>query len=170
MQSRLVSFIQVLRSHDVRVSPAETLDAMDVGATLVYADRERLRDGLGMALAKTPEEEALYLQCFDRFFCQELADFSTDEENGQPGEEPAEPQDAGDAVPAGEAAGVPAAPRQGRGCVLAVQSLRDSDLPLGVPVTDLRVQLGICVAVASDNSSRAPARFACLRSSDCATT
>ena len=34
MQSSLVNFIQVLRSHDVRVSPAETLDAVDVAATL----------------------------------------------------------------------------------------------------------------------------------------
>ena len=37
MQSNLVSFIQVLRSHDVRVSPAETLDAVDVAATLGYS-------------------------------------------------------------------------------------------------------------------------------------
>ena len=51
MQSSLVNFIQVLRSHDVRVSPAETLDAMDVASTLGYTDRTRLRDGLAMALA-----------------------------------------------------------------------------------------------------------------------
>ena len=46
MQSNLVSFIQVLRTHDVRVSPAETLDAMGVAATLGYSDRRLLRDGL----------------------------------------------------------------------------------------------------------------------------
>ena len=88
MQSRIVSFIQVLRSHDVRVSPAETLDAMDAVSALGYADRTLLRDGLGMTLAKTPEEETIYRQCFDRFFRQELADFSTDEdpppETGEP--------------------------------------------------------------------------------------
>ena len=76
MQSNLVSFIQVLRTHDIRVSPAETLDAMDTVRTLGYADRSLLRDGLGMTLAKTPEEEAVFLQCFDRFFSQSLADFS----------------------------------------------------------------------------------------------
>ncbi|MDZ7783707.1 MAG: VWA domain-containing protein [Halioglobus sp.] len=76
MQSNLVSFVQVLRSHDVRVSPAETLDAVDVAAALGYADRDLLRDGLAMTLAKTPEEEAVFLQCFDRFFSQGLADFS----------------------------------------------------------------------------------------------
>ena len=76
MQSNLVSFIQVLRSHDVRVSPAESLDAVDVAATLGYSDRNLLRDGLAMTLAKTPEEEAIFLECFDRFFHHGLADFS----------------------------------------------------------------------------------------------
>jgi uncharacterized protein with von Willebrand factor type A (vWA) domain len=77
MQSSLVSFIQVLRSHDVRVSPAESLDAMDVATALGYADRSLLRDGLAMTLAKTPEEELTFLQCFDQFFRHELSDFST---------------------------------------------------------------------------------------------
>ena len=93
MQSNLVSFIQVLRSHDVRVSPAETLDAVDVAATLGYADRALLRDGLGMTLAKTPEEEAIFLQCFERYFSQDLADFSSqesaDDENAEGAADPA---------------------------------------------------------------------------------
>jgi len=75
MQSNLVSFIQVLRSHDVRVSPAETLDAMTVAKALGYADRTLLRDGLGMTLAKTPEEEVVFNRCFDQFFQQSLSDF-----------------------------------------------------------------------------------------------
>ena len=75
MQSNLVDFIQVLRSHDIRVSPAETLDAVAVTATLGYSDRNLLRDGLAMTLAKTPAEEVIFLDCFDRFFQQDLADF-----------------------------------------------------------------------------------------------
>ena len=82
MQSNLVNFIQVLRTHDIRVSPAETLDAMDVTRTLGYADRSLLRDGLAMTLAKTPEEEAVFLQCFDRYFSQSLADFAGGEAAG----------------------------------------------------------------------------------------
>jgi uncharacterized protein with von Willebrand factor type A (vWA) domain len=81
VQANLVNFIQVLRSNDVRVSPAETLDAVDVAATLGYADRILLRDGLAMTLAKTPEEEAIFLQCFDRFFSQGLSDFSSGDES-----------------------------------------------------------------------------------------
>lgn len=76
MQSNLTGFIQVLRSNDVRVSPAETLDAMAVATTLGYANRSLLRDGLAMTLAKTPEEEAVFLTCFDRYFQQRLSDFA----------------------------------------------------------------------------------------------
>ena len=90
MQSNLVNFIQVLRSHDVRVSPAETLDAVDVAATLGYADRSLLRDGLAMTLAKTPEEEVIFLQCFERFFNRELADFSADEASASDEQEASE--------------------------------------------------------------------------------
>jgi uncharacterized protein with von Willebrand factor type A (vWA) domain len=82
MQSNLVNFIQVLRTHEVRVSPAETLDAVDVAATLGYSDRSLLRDGLAMTLAKTPEEEVVFLACFDRFFQHNLADFSAGDTRG----------------------------------------------------------------------------------------
>jgi uncharacterized protein with von Willebrand factor type A (vWA) domain len=86
MQASLVNFIQVLRSNEIRVSPAETLDAVDVAASLGYRDRELLRDGLAMTLAKTPEEEAIFLRCFDQFFSQGLSDFAADP-LPQPGEE-----------------------------------------------------------------------------------
>ncbi len=114
MQSNLVSFIQILRTHDVRVSPAETLDAMTVTTTLGYADRSLLRDGLAMTLAKTPEEEAIFLACFDRYFYQQLSDFSradtldvTDPETPPPpGEEANEPgeRDSADVSPLSKAA------------------------------------------------------------------
>jgi uncharacterized protein with von Willebrand factor type A (vWA) domain len=88
MQSNLVNFIQVLRTHDVRVSPAETLDAVEVATTLGYKDRNLLRDGLAMTLAKTPEEEAIFLQCFDRFFSQGLSNFSDDKTDLPDAQEP----------------------------------------------------------------------------------
>lgn len=95
MPGSLVSLIQVLRTHDVRVSPAETLDAVNVLATLGYSDRLRLRDGLGMALAKTAEEEAIFLQCFDRFFDRSLADFSDSEPEQQVSNEQQDAADPG---------------------------------------------------------------------------
>ena len=102
MQSNLVNFIQVLRSHDVRVSPAESLDAVDVAAKLGYADRSLLRDGLAMTLAKSPDEEAVFLECFDRFFRHNLADFA---EAGQENPEESESmQDADSDEASGESA------------------------------------------------------------------
>jgi uncharacterized protein with von Willebrand factor type A (vWA) domain len=95
----LVSFVQVLRSHDVRVSPAETLDAMHVATAIGYADRSRLRDALGMALAKTAEEEAIFQRCFDRFFDRQLADFShpdDDEETATEDAAAAQPESGGE--------------------------------------------------------------------------
>jgi len=100
MQSSLVSFIQVLRTHDVRVSPAETLDAMNVATTLGYADRGLLRDGLAMTLAKTPDEEAIFLTCFDRYFRQELADFALQNSADAPPDTPPE----GEAASSGDTA------------------------------------------------------------------
>lgn len=73
MQSNLVGFFQMLREHDLPVSPAESLDAMQVAATLGYGNRDRLRDGLGMALAKTADEEAVFQRCFDHYFQRQLA-------------------------------------------------------------------------------------------------
>jgi len=93
MQSKLISFIQVLRSQDVRISPAETLDAMDIAGVLGFSRRNYLHDGLAMALAKTPAEKAIFSQCFDSFFSQELLDFSL--EDGSTGE----PESAGDNPP-----------------------------------------------------------------------
>jgi len=89
MQSNLVNFVQVLRTHDIRVSPAETLDAVAVATSLGYSDRSLLRDGLAMTLAKTPEEEAIFLQCFDQFFQQDLADFADVDAQDALEEEPA---------------------------------------------------------------------------------
>ncbi len=78
MNSKLLSFIQVLRSRDIRISPAETLDAMDIASVLGFSNRTFLHDGLAMALAKTSEEKATFTQCFDQFFTQKLLDFSSD--------------------------------------------------------------------------------------------
>ena len=84
MQSKLVSFIQILRSQDVRVSPAETLDAMDIAQLLGFSNRTVLHDGLSMALAKTPEEKATFSYCFDQFFNRQLQDFSDHREQPDP--------------------------------------------------------------------------------------
>jgi uncharacterized protein with von Willebrand factor type A (vWA) domain len=121
MQSNLVSFIQVLRSHEVRVSPAETLDAMDAASTLGYANRALLRDGLAMTLAKTPEEEAVFLACFDRFFDQKLADFSL--QDSADGRESADTP-----APAEGAGGDLATPANAHALAMALEAQQNQDL------------------------------------------
>lgn len=68
LQQTLLSFVSVLRSHDLRISPAETLDAVAVASALGYSDREQLRAGLSLALAKTAAEKPVFDRCFGQFF------------------------------------------------------------------------------------------------------
>lgn len=68
MEATIISFIDILRSHDVRVSPAETLDAIAVTSMIGLVDRAHLRLGLSQTLAKTELEKQRFYQCFDQFF------------------------------------------------------------------------------------------------------
>jgi len=64
----LTRFVAALRHADVRVSPAETLDACAVLERVGIEDERLLRDALALTLAKTREDKARFAQCFDRFF------------------------------------------------------------------------------------------------------
>lgn len=74
MQSALTDFVRVLRNAEIRVSPAETLDAARALEHVGYADRERLRETLSATLAKTIPEKALFEECFARFFAWQSPD------------------------------------------------------------------------------------------------
>ncbi len=71
MDQTIVQFVRALRKADVRVSPAETLDAIRIAAFVGVADPRRFRDALAMALAKSVEDKARFGTCFDRFFAFE---------------------------------------------------------------------------------------------------
>lgn len=77
MQSSLLRFIEILRSHALPVSPAETLDAAAAMEAVGYSDRSTLRNALALTLAKSDREEHTFFYCFDQFFDQQAADFST---------------------------------------------------------------------------------------------
>ncbi|MFT4767186.1 MAG: hypothetical protein ACI8RN_000311 [Glaciecola sp.] len=90
MQSSLLRFIEILRSHALPVSPAETLDAAAAMEVVGYSDREMLRNTLAMTLAKSDREEHTFFYCFDQFFDQQAADFSgAANEDGDSESEPA---------------------------------------------------------------------------------
>lgn len=68
MQRALVRFVKALRRAEVRVSPAETLDALQTLERVGYRDRTLLKNSLAAVLAKTAAEKAAFAECFERFF------------------------------------------------------------------------------------------------------
>ena len=68
LQDTLVDFVKVLRTADVKVSPAETLDAMEALDLVGFEDRQFLKNSLALLLSKNPEEKETYESCFEKFF------------------------------------------------------------------------------------------------------
>ena len=72
MEKVLTDFVKALRNSNVRVSPAETLDAMSVIDEIGYDDRDLLKRSLSIVLPKTPHEKEKFETCFDDFFTDEI--------------------------------------------------------------------------------------------------
>lgn len=70
MEHTLARFVHALRSAEVPVSPAETLDALAVVHTVGVDDPRLLHDALALTLAKTADEKDRFTECFERFFHQ----------------------------------------------------------------------------------------------------
>jgi hypothetical protein len=64
----LEDFIRALRASEVRVSPAEAIDAHRAMMEVGFGDRTLVRDALAVTLAKSAEETARFEACFDAFF------------------------------------------------------------------------------------------------------
>ena len=74
MESTVTDFVRVLRNAEVRVSPAETMDAVRALELVGYGERERVRQVLAATLAKTIDDKILFDECFERFFaCHDAA-------------------------------------------------------------------------------------------------
>ncbi|MFI4974426.1 MAG: VWA domain-containing protein [Caulobacterales bacterium] len=94
MQETLEDFLRALRASEVRVSPAEAIDAHRALIEVGYGDRALLKDALCVTLAKSEDEVERFDECFDTFFTRE-------EFSGRPPPPPEKP---------GEGEGEPAAP------------------------------------------------------------
>ncbi len=70
MRQELHRFFRAARGAGVRVSPAESIDAMKAVADVGFADRGILRDTLLLTLAKSDDEKQALGECFDLFFSQ----------------------------------------------------------------------------------------------------
>jgi uncharacterized protein with von Willebrand factor type A (vWA) domain len=70
-------FIDVARGTGLRVSAAESIDAMRTAAVVGYSDRDVLHDSLSLVMAKSAEEKRLFSDCFALYFRRD--DFAADE-------------------------------------------------------------------------------------------
>jgi uncharacterized protein with von Willebrand factor type A (vWA) domain len=68
MREELHRFFRAARGAGVRVSPAESIDAMRAVADVGFSDRAVLRDALLLTLAKSQDEKQALTECFDLFF------------------------------------------------------------------------------------------------------
>lgn len=68
MDKLLTNFIRALRNAEVRVSTAETLDALHAVELVGYSNRTLLKNSLGLVLPKTAEEKVSFDVCFEKFF------------------------------------------------------------------------------------------------------
>jgi uncharacterized protein with von Willebrand factor type A (vWA) domain len=70
MQQALEGFLRALRANEVRVSPAEAIDAHRAAMAVGFEDREAFRDALCITLAKSADEVARFEACFDAFYAR----------------------------------------------------------------------------------------------------
>ena len=64
----IADFVRILRAADIRVSPAETLDAAEIFDTIGFDDRSILKHALGQTLAKTEMEKLAFDEAFESYF------------------------------------------------------------------------------------------------------
>jgi len=79
-------FFEAVRGAGVRISPAESIDAVRAVEIVGYGDRAALKDALGLVLAKTTEEKRALAECFDLYFRRD--EIAVPEEDKAPSFEP----------------------------------------------------------------------------------
>ena len=99
MEKTLTNFIRSLRNAEIRVSTAETLDALSAVELVGYKDKEFLKDSLSIVLPKTPDEKETFDTCFDQFFTFKdisgESSTSSESDNNEEGEGDSESQGEG---------------------------------------------------------------------------
>ena len=68
MDAVINDFVQVLRRHQLRVSPAESLDALHALEQVGLGEREVVRDALRATLIKNQDDTATFDKLFDLYF------------------------------------------------------------------------------------------------------
>jgi uncharacterized protein len=87
MRENLHRFFRAARGAGVRLSPAESIDAMRAVAKVGFADRTILRDTFLLTLAKTQDEKKALGDCFDLFFDQPEPQSSSEDGKADDGDQ-----------------------------------------------------------------------------------
>ena len=100
MEKTVVDFVKVLRTAEVKVSPAETLDAMAALEVVGYQDRTLFKNTLSMLLSKNPDEKETFEACFEKFFTfDDVTKTSQDEQQTEAGEDQFDDEQDGNGQP-----------------------------------------------------------------------
>jgi uncharacterized protein len=83
MERTLTDFIRALRAAGAPVSSAEAIDAARTLALIGFDDRQRMKDSLGLVLAKSEEEKLIHDQMFEIFFKRKSAASSAASKEGK---------------------------------------------------------------------------------------
>src|SRR5882672_3644884 len=92
MRENLHRFFRAARGAGVRLSPAESIDAMRAVSKIGFTDRDILRDTFLLTLAKTQDEKRALGDCFDLFFSQPEPPPSPEKDNSEAGDTADQPQ------------------------------------------------------------------------------
>ncbi len=74
MDETLLEFVRALRSAELPVSTAETLDALQAARAVGIDNRHTLQAALGACLAKSQDDRSRFDLCFERFFATHRLD------------------------------------------------------------------------------------------------
>ena len=114
VERTISNFIRALRNAEVRVSTAETLDAMSVVELVGYEDKAHLKRSLSLALPKTADEKRTFDACFDSFFQFQDVRGETAGDSSSAGEQEGEESDEGGDGEGGGAGGDPQNQNRGK--------------------------------------------------------
>src|ERR1700674_3718458 len=102
MRENLHRFFRAARGAGVRVSPAESIDAMRAVENVGFSDRTILRDTFLLTLAKTQDENRALGELFYLFFSQpEPSQVSPENDNSEAGNKAGESESNEDQAPEG---------------------------------------------------------------------
>ena len=163
MRENLHRFFRAARGAGVRLSPAESIDAMRAVSKVGFTDRTILRDTFLLTLAKSQDEKKALGDCFDLFF-------DAPEPEAPPEDGKADEQDASGSNAASDSPGEAGGDEQAEGLGQLAQMLLAQDRKSRPPSPTRRARPHCPTSAISRSAASSPAASSTRwASSGCAT-